>query len=221
ATPLGTIPGFSFGLEVTMVHMTDSFIALLGGNPPLSFLPSVRFHFAKGIGPVDLSTSAFYLPGILMLGGAVKWTFWNKEEGPSWAARVSYAYSYFPFPPTLPGGQPLMSAPFNINFITHTITPVVMMSRKLNMGVEPYIGAGMQIAFGGFDVSIPIDPSISALLPNHQTKIEDFIPGLGLAGIGFIGLSSHIPYLGLGITIEMQYNTAGASSIGFDLGFTF
>ncbi|MEK7692079.1 MAG: hypothetical protein AAB425_13780, partial [Bdellovibrionota bacterium] len=123
ATALGLF-GLEFGIEATLVHLPDTFMSSFsdlgstsvssGGsssarrNPlvaaasstenPIPSLPMARFHLHKGFGSIfDAGFSGLYFSSISILGGDLKATFYEPEEGPTLAVRLNYSRTTLDF----------------------------------------------------------------------------------------------------------------------------
>ena len=143
ASPLGNSVGLDFGLSITVAHIPPDFAEALtsaGLNvsttsvPPL--LPVPRLQLSKGLGKsFGVNFSYIGLGAFQIIGGDVKWTVAEPEEGFTTALRLSYTKC-------------------KIGFIqTTTTTPQILFGRKLDFA-EPYIGFGYQMSTG--TITIPL-----------------------------------------------------------------
>jgi hypothetical protein len=213
ATPLGTKIGVDLGVEVTLVQlptsMRDSFAAQGLDFSSLTFLPSAKIlNFHKGwTDSVDLGTSIFWFQQYRIWSVEMKVVVFNPEEGLTWAVRLSRTALSIPIGSIDFFGQ---SASFGI--ATTTWTPQLVVSRKLNFA-DPYIAVGYQYATGG--INIEGADEIRQIL-----GIEP-VSATGGGMIAVLGLSLTPPNVGLRLTLEGAYSTAGFNSLGTKIGFSF
>ena len=97
ATPQGLL-GFRIGAEATLVHLPNDFGSTLqtlgvgGASTEAVALPIARLHVSKGIGAnTDVGISGLYYKGNYIMGGDIKYTFYQPEEGVTWAWRLGYS----------------------------------------------------------------------------------------------------------------------------------
>ena len=215
ATPLGIAVGLDFSLEVTLFKVPDSFFdALAAAGLPfpgsaLPALPVAKLHLHKGFGDwVDIGGSAFYLTGYKIFGGDVKIALNQAEEGPSYAFRFCYTY--------------LDIVTNGINISTKTLAPQLLASRRMDFA-DPYLGVAFEYTTGAVDATVTVPTDLTGPVPAGLT-----IPPVSLhkesnayGGYLFGGVSLRIPRSGLRITVEGAYDTAGVSTMGTKVGFTF
>ena len=196
ATALGNSMGLDLGLSITIGHIPPDFAAALvqaGLNvsatsiPPL--LPVPTLQLSKGIGKsFGLNFSYIGLGQFQIIGGDVKWTVYDPEEGFTSAVRLSYNKC-------------------KIGFIqTTTTTPQVLFGRKLDF-VEPYIGFGYQMSTG--TITIPITA--------YGQTITIKGSGKAAGALAFTGVQFNV---GLQLTIEGGYSSAGVSYFGTKIGIS-
>jgi hypothetical protein len=215
ATPLGLAVGLDFSIETTLFKVPDSLFSSLGavGAPssaPLPSLPVPKIHLHKGFGELlDAGGSFFYLTKYWLLGADVKVTLIQGEEGPTYALRFCYSYADLTFN--------------GINLVSHTFSPQLVASRQMEFA-DPYVGLALEYATGKVkgEITIPADtigpiPAGVTIPPVTYTSPNVSAFGAFLFG----GVSLRIPRSGLRLTIEGSYNTAGTSSMGTKMGFTF
>ena len=209
ATPLGLVLGLDFSLEVTLFKIPDDLFNSLSatGAPaasPLPSLPIAKLHLHKGFGDfVDLGGSIFYLPQTWVVGSDLKIVVLQGEEGPTFAARFCYTYT---------------SLTFNgISMSTHTYSPQFLMSRQMEFA-DPYLGTALELATGSANatVNVPVDTA-GTTVPVALSTPSVWVYG----AYAFGGVSLRIPRSGLRVTLEGSYNTAGTSTMGTKIGFTF
>lgn len=215
ATPLGLAVGLDFSIEATLFKIPDDFFQALSsvGIPfpgsPIPSLPIAKLHLHKGLSDFfDIGGSFFYLSGSKILGVDGKIVLIQGEEGPTYAFRFCYTYSDISFN--------------GINASTKTFSPQLLMSRQMDFA-DPYIGVAGEYALGAVDASVTVPPDISGSIPPGVT-----IPPVSLhktatayGAFAFGGVSLRVPRSGLRLTVEGSYNTAGTSSMGAKVGFTF
>ncbi len=237
AASLGTSPGFSFGIEATLVHPSTALNSYLSSSfqgVTLPIIPSARLHLRKGISNrLELGLSVLpapttlpYIGSTLLIGGDLKYVVWEdtEEGGVTVALRGSYnvnslAVSY---------------STYSFTMNTTTLSPQLVISKKLSFA-QPYIGAGYQYTTGQFSLSIPLNkPPLSNLIPNFQTLSS--IPTINnllstpvvvtLSGQAseyhfFGGISLLVPYIDLQIVLEGAYSPSGMNYLGTKVGFQF
>lgn len=216
--------GLSVGLETTLVSGAGpiGLLASLGGSTgslslptlpvfPGFALPQVRPVIHKGLGSrVDVGLSGTYLPGILLgapqlslwnLGGDIKATVFQQEEGPTVALRLCFSYSKLGFTISQNAG-PLGTLSIPLYMQTYTFTPHLLMSRRLSF-VEPYLGAAYILSWGSAVADLTAVPAIAG-------------GGSAIAKTGFyseplvyLGASIVIPGIRLQLVPEMGFKIAG------------
>jgi len=216
ATPLGVAVGVDVSLEVTMFKVPDSLFSSLSavGAPassPLPSLPIPKLHLHKGFGDyVDIGGSIFYLDSNWIVGGDVKVVLLQGEEGPTVAARLCYTYTDL-------GSN-------GLEVSTHTYSPQILVSRQLEFA-DPYLGVGFEYVTGTVSGTLTAQSlGLGGLLPAGTTGPSFPYNPPGQSDYGayaFGGVSLRIPHSGLRITLEGSYNTAGESTMGTKVGFTF
>lgn len=201
ATPLGTIPGISFGLELSLVKPPEEFVTVAsssGGLLPipatLPVLPSPRLHIQKGLGPnFNLGASFIgYSGAVLLMGAHGQYAFLNPEEGPTVAARLSYNWLKLQA------------------FKTQTWTAQVLVSKKMDFA-DPYIGVGYQYVTG----SVGVELSFAGI-----TQSIEFT-GRGQSAMAMMGVQFRIPNLGAELTLEGSYSQFGAHTLGTKIGLAY
>jgi hypothetical protein len=210
ATALGVAAGVDLSVELTLMKIPDSFKEALTGAglssgasiPPV--LPSPKLHIHKGLGEkFDVGASLFYFRGYKFIGGDMKLVVSEPEiEGPTVALRFCYTAA-------------------TIGFVqSKTYTPQVLMSRAMSFA-DPYIGLGYQYVTGvlDFEKTATYDPGPPAE-PVAYTFRQTFT-GRGGAMLAFFGVAIRPPNLGIKLTIEGAYSSAGANSLGTKFGFAF
>ncbi len=213
--------GFEFGLEALLLHMPADLTAAVGGSGGLSVLPSARVHLGYAISPfIDVGISGLWYLGTYFAGGSLKLLLWAPEEGPTLAVRTSYNYTYFDYagiglPLPDPGLQGADSSGTTIILATHTLSPQVVLSKRLNWA-EPYL-------FSGFDISTGIVTYKGSVSFAGQTVIttssspRKVFWGF-IAGSGFI---IRVPLIGLKIALEGAYSSLGMPTLGAQIGLSF
>jgi hypothetical protein len=197
ATPLGILPGISFGVEVTAAKLPDSFRTAVQQTGKdlgdLGFFPVPRIHLHKGITDrMDIGASAIRYKNYSILGGELKALVYAPEEGVSWAVRLSYTET-------------------KLDIIeTQTWTPQVLISKRLAFA-DPYLGVGYQMVQG--KITLPLE------FMGFSLKLQG--EGASQAAVAFTGLSLRVPYLGLTWVMEGSYSTAGAHALGTRIGFSY
>ena len=204
ATPLGLVAGVDLSLEVTLFKVPDSLLDSMSsmGSPAsasLRSLPIPKLHFHKGLGDLlDIGSSLFYVQGNWLVGADAKFVLSRPEEGPTFAFRFCFSYSDLNFS--------------SIQASTKTFSPQLLLSRQMAFA-DPYLGIAFEYARG--DVKTTVSPVAG-------TSIEIAPPAASdIGGYAFGGVSLRIPRSGMRMTLEGSYNTAGTSTMGTKLGFTF
>jgi hypothetical protein len=220
ATPLllSSPVGFDLSFEATLVKVPDGFFESLAeiGMPmaanELPSLPSLKFHAHKGFAEtLDIGGSAIWYLNNKVLGADAKVLVLQAEEGPSIAMRLCYTYA------TLGSN--------NVTVTTHTFSPQILLSRPIEFA-DPYLGIAYEYTYGRVTADMTAEAKAQAeaagipaeLVPDIGT-LEKFSRAMG--GMAFGGISLRVPRSGLRTTLEMSYNTAGVSSMGMKLGFSF
>lgn len=218
ATPLGTHIGLDFGIEIDLVQIPSSFGSTLSAQgidiPSIPVLPSLReLNLHKGLNDtMDFGFSLLSYRGYTVWALEMKVAVFTPEEGPTWAIRLSRTAVNFPI-----GSATVMDSNLAISLSTVTWTPQLVVSRKLDFS-DPYIGIGYQYVTGDVNVSgnlnVPDVPGV--VIPDVGSK-----GSTGGGGVAFIGLSLRPPNIGLRLTLEGGYSTAGYNYIGSKVGFSF
>ena len=221
AKALGTFPGLSIGVEVTLVQTPPELGSALNqlsgsssssGSPSIPVLPSARLHFHKGMGKrVDLGFSIFpssqaipYIGKSLLVGGDLKVVVLDPEEGPTWAIRLTYNVNTLSY----------QYSPVDLTVKTTTISPQLLVSKDLGFA-EPYIGAAFQYVVGSARAAVSF-PELAGL-PAFSVERQ----GVARSGLFFGGLVLKVPYLGFLLTLEGAYSTTGMNQMGTKIGFAF
>lgn len=217
ATPLGMAVGLDFSLELTLFKIPDDLFANLSsvGAPsksPIPAAPMPKLHLHKGMGEfVDLGGSILYYPSNWIVGGDIKVVLVQGEEGPTYAIRFCYTYTSVSFD--------------GITASTKVYSPQFLLSRQMEFA-DPYIGVALEYATGEVNASVPGEkflPSGVTLPPGVTLPAVQFsatAPAV-YGAYAFGGVSLRIPRSGLRLTLEGSYNTAGESTMGTKVGFTF
>ncbi len=212
ATPLGTQFGFDLGVEFHLVQIPNELFDELQGYgldlPFIPDLPSIReLNFHKGISnSVDVGGAILSYQGYLIWGIDLKIVLSHPEEGPTWAIRLSRNSVHLPV-----GNLSILDRTIDVSLDAVTWTPMLLVSKKLEFA-DPYLGLGYQYVTGGLNVNITGDP-----LPGIDSIAAD--PGGGV--LALIGLSLKPPNIGLRVTLEGAYSSAGTHSLGTKVGFSF
>ena len=196
ATGLGTSFGVDIGIEVTLVKIPKAFndaLAAAGTSQSLSDIPSIPVPKIS-IHKGDLGFSGVQYLNYKIYGGDVKLVVSNPTEGPTWALRFNYTWSAIGF------------------VFAKTYEPQLLISRKLDFA-DPYIGFGYQVVRG----KISADINFADGIPSQHIEGS----GGGTAAQFLCGLSMRIPGLGVRLTMEGAYNSAGASTLGTKVGVSF
>ena len=215
ATPLGLSVGLDISFEVTLFQIPSSlFSDIAAGDTsaaPISALPMAKLHLHKGVSAfMDVGGSFFYFDnsgGIV--GGDVKVMILHGEEGPTISLRACYTYTDFNYD--------------GIEVKTYTFSPQILASRQMDFA-DPYLGMGLEMANGGVVVSAGGRLGAHRLRdtrgadPQHAGRVAD---GRRLRRLYFGGVSMRIPNAGVRLTLEGSYNSAGESTMGTKVGFTF
>jgi hypothetical protein len=198
ATALGTAVGLSIGTEVTLVKIPPSLAQALEDSgagdvetPPIVPVPRLQVH--KGLSPyAEVGGSWISYQGYRVYGGDGQLTVWQPEEGPTVALRFSYTDAKLGFAHT------------------RTWSPAIVVSRALDFA-DPYIGAAYEYTKGrleftqdvlGFPVSVKKD-------------------GYGHGFLAFTGVQMRVPVLGVQLTLEGAWSSAGLDSLGTKVGLRF
>jgi hypothetical protein len=197
ATALGA--GFAAGVELSLVQVPASFGRELAGYgvdaemPP--FLPVPRIHLQKGLGErLSVGVSGAMYRDYRILGGDVKWTFAQPEEGITAAFRLCYSDALLDF------------------VRARTWSPQLLVSRSLHFA-DPYLGLAWQSTRGELAFSFT-DPSLGVALPYDGS-------GSARAFMAFLGLQLRLPGAALQLAIEGSWSSQGANSLGTKFGFRF
>jgi hypothetical protein len=216
ATPLGTSIGLDVGVIATAVNIPQSFNqALAQAGAPSSdtdihFLPVPELSIHKGLTSFfDVGASGVWYQTYRVIGADAKLVVYQPDEGPTWALRLNYAASDFLFSAT----------GVSVEMKTQTIKPELVVSKALDFA-DPYLDFGYQYTRGTMSVTVDpnaFDPSIPIVLPVESeaasTHASAFVAGIGLA--------MRVPALGLRLTLDAEYQTQGANSLGVKVGFCF
>lgn len=219
ATPLGVAVGIDFSLEVTLFKIPDSLFTSLSalGAPatsPIPALPIAKLHLHKGMGDfVDIGGSIFYLPGNWIVGADAKFVFLQGEEGPTYAFRFCYTYV----------DMNISGSEGSFNLTTTTYSPQLVVSRQMDFA-DPYMGVALEYARGGGSGTITVPANLIGPIPAGVTIPPipyDSPTETAFGAYAFGGVSLRVPRTGVRVTIEGSYNTAGESTMGTKVGFTF
>ncbi|MBC7693651.1 MAG: hypothetical protein H7222_17935 [Methylotenera sp.] len=199
ATALGSysVIGLDFGVDITAAKLPKEFndaIKLAGvKNFTLQVLPIPRLHLHKSIGKwLGVGVSYIGYQNYKIYGGDAKVTFFEPEEGPTFAFRLAYSTS-------------------RIGFVqTKTWNPQLVMSRRL-VFADPYLGIGYQTSTG--KIQIPISYGGYAAEINAAGSARSFI--------AYSGIQFTLPTIGLQLTLEGDYSAAGIHTLGTKVGFSF
>lgn len=199
ATPLGALPGLSFGLDLTITQVSDLLrdaltSAGLSGDDLPPALPVPRLHLQKGLGQ-KLSVGASWLNfrGYRVYGGDIKFAVWQPEEGPTIALRLCYSSSVLGYARA------------------QVWNPQILISRALDFA-DPYMGVGYVMSAGKIEFTYEVAPGFPVTL----TKA-----GTGSALAAFLGVQLRVPMVGLQIALEGSYSTVGMNTLGMKFGFRF
>lgn len=212
ATPLGTKIGLDLGVEVDLVQIPSDLTSNLsnqginmGTIPVLPSLKELNFH--KGMSDsVDFGGSILSFQGYFVWALELKIALSVPEEGPSWAIRLSRNSTHIPV-----GNTSVLGTDLGVAVDTVTWTPELVMSKKLDFA-DPYLAVGYQYATGAINVT-----SSAGTLPGGLNSIS----GSGGGFLALIGLSLKPPNVGLRLTLEGAYSSAGFNSLGTKVGFSF
>jgi hypothetical protein len=208
ATPLGTKIGLDFGVELTLSKIPDDLNTAMteagaggGDNAGLPAFPVPRFHIHKGIGErVDVGIAGMWYPRgfdiikpIEFWGVDLKAAVFHPEEGPTVSLRFCYTS-------------------IDIMVVSaKSYEPQILISRALDFA-DPYIGAGYTYTKGTLTYSREIIPGQTVTISGN---------GQASGFTAFSGVQFHITAIGLQLTLEGSYNTAGTHSLGTKLGLRF
>lgn len=226
--------GLDFGLEAALVAMPPGGLSLGGSAITLPVLPlfpgssiiAARLVAHKGIGPrVDIGVSGLYFPSLLTggmfgfwsVGGDIKAVVWHQEEGPTFAVRVGYSYGYMGVTTTDSSSIPATTLTSTISFRTHTLTPAVLVSRRLSFA-DPYLGLAYPLTYGG----AYLDITAAGLV--NDTAASSSLTTVGQGLLVFLGVALTVPGIRLSITPEMTFDLlqlAKAYSFGVKTGVAF
>jgi hypothetical protein len=202
ATALGVNIGVDLSIELSLVKVSQEFNDALnstGGSANIPVLPVPKLNAHKSLGPrVDLGGSFISFQGYLIWGGSLKTVLWQAEEGLTWALRGTFSKSKMGIVKTTNYGIQLLT------------------SRRLDFA-DPYLGAGYQITNGTLSVEGIPDPTLENPF-NTRTLTGN---GNGSAYMAFIGVGLKVPNLGLKVTLQGEYSSVEAHSLGTKVGFSF
>jgi hypothetical protein len=216
ATPLGTSIGLDVGVIATMINIPQSFNQALSeaGAPSsdtdIHFLPVPELSIHKGVTSFfDVGVSGVWYQTYKVIGADAKLVVYQPDEGPTWALRLNYAASDFLFAAT----------GVSVEMKTQTIKPELVVSKALDFA-DPYLDFGYEYTRGTMSVTVDpdaFDPIIPINLPveseSASTHASAFVAGIGLA--------MRMPVLGLRLTLDAEYQSQGANSLGVKVGFCF
>lgn len=193
ASPLGTQIGLDVGIETTLVHIPDDFVAAIVAagltQPPIRVLPVPRIQVHKGVGEKgEIGLSFVGYQGYLLAGGDIKLNVYKPEEGLQWAVRFCVS-----------------KAKMGI-VETWTYDPQVLASVPLDFA-EPYAGLGYPFVKG--KVTIPTE------LITYTNS------GSASSLLAFLGVGFKARPLGLRLSLEGAYSRGGTHSLGTKFGFNF
>jgi hypothetical protein len=231
ATAMAGLTHTSLGVEATLVQPPAAFGRVLnqlsGQDPnatsPVAVIPSIKLHLHQSLGKtvdfgfsiLPISSVISPLKGTLLIGGDLKWTFFQPEEGPSWAFRFSYNYNSLNY-----SGANLAALKgydaFSIHVKTVTLTPQIVISKKIDYA-DPYIGAGFQYAYGTVMSSLSFNPIAGVEIPSIEVVQDASAKNAYFFG----GVSLRVPNFIFGMTIEGAYSPSGMNSIGTKISFLF
>ncbi len=212
ATPLGNALGFDIGIEATLIQTGNQLTDILSSKgidiPSIPVLPAVKMlNIHKGLSDIfDIGFSVFTYQNYLIWGVDAKLVVVNSEEGATWAIRLGRNSVHVPA-----GTVDFGAANLSVDFDVVTWTPALVISKKLDFA-DPYIGFGYQYATGAVNLTTnsgTTDPGL------------DSVVGTGGGFLAFLGLSLRPPNLGLRLTLEGAYSSAGFNSLGTKIGFSF